>query len=113
VTYINRRLQYARLLEKMFVAILFMALATPISAALADRVGRRPVLLISAVAAAAVGLMMPALLAQGPAGVLAFLSLALGAMGLTFAPLGAATRPAHDDCRSSPRSAMWLVPLNR
>ena len=33
--------------------------------------------------------MMPALLAQGPGGVLAFLSLALGAMGLTFAPLGA------------------------
>jgi MFS family permease len=33
--------------------------------------------------------MMPALLAQGPGGVLAFLSLALGVMGLTFAPLGA------------------------
>jgi MFS family permease len=46
-------------------------------------------LLVSAVIAAAVGLMMPALLAQGPGGVLAFLSLALGAMGLTFAPLGA------------------------
>jgi metabolite-proton symporter len=77
------------LLEMLCVAILFMAVATPVSAALADRVGRRPVLLISAVAAAAVGLAMPALLAQGPGGVLAFLSLALGAMGLTFAPLGA------------------------
>jgi metabolite-proton symporter len=77
------------LLEMLCVAILFMAVATPVSAALADRVGRRPVLLISAVAAAAVGLAMPALLARGPGGVLAFLSLALGAMGLTFAPLGA------------------------
>jgi MFS family permease len=77
------------LLQMLCVAILFMAVATPVSAALADRVGRRPVLLASAVIAAAVGLMMPALLAQGPGGVLAFLSLALGAMGLTFAPLGA------------------------
>ena len=77
------------LLEMLCVSIVFMAVATPISAALADRVGRRPVLLVSAVIAAAVGLMMPALLAQGPGGVLAFLSLALGAMGLTFAPLGA------------------------
>ena len=77
------------LLEMLCVAIVFMAVATPISAALADRVGRRPVLLASALAAAAVGLMMPTLLAQGPAGVLVFLSLALGVMGLTFAPLGA------------------------
>ena len=77
------------LLEMLCVAVVFMAVATPISAALADRVGRRPVLLVSAVIAAAVGLMMPALLAQGPGGVLAFLSLALGVMGLTFAPLGA------------------------
>jgi metabolite-proton symporter len=77
------------LLEMLCVAVVFMAVATPISAALADRVGRRPVLLVSAVIAAAVGLMMPALLAQGPGGVQAFLSLALGAMGLTFAPLGA------------------------
>src|ERR1700734_4161888 len=77
------------LLEMLCVAVVFMAVATPISAALAHRVGRRPVLLVSAVIAAAVGLMMPALLAQGPGGVLAFLSLALGVMGLTFAPLGA------------------------
>jgi hypothetical protein len=47
------------------------------------------VLLASAAAAIAVGLAMPALIAAGPAGVFAFLALALGAMGLTFAPLGA------------------------
>jgi MFS family permease len=76
-------------LEMLCVAIVFMGVATPISAWLADRFGRRPVLMTSAVLAAAVGLAMPALLAQGPAGVLVFLSAALGAMGLTFAPLGA------------------------
>ncbi len=79
----------ASFLEMLCVAIVFMAVATPISAVLADRVGRRPVLLTAAVAAFAVGLAMPALLAQGEAGVLAFLCVALGVMGLTFAPLGA------------------------
>src|SRR5208282_5261557 len=39
--------------------------------------------------AAAVGLAMPTLLEAGTIGVLAFLTLALAAMGLTFAPLGA------------------------
>ena len=78
-----------RFLEMLCVAIVFMAVATPISAALADRFGRRPVLLVSAVLAGAVGLAMPALLAQGAGGALVFLSAALGVMGLTFAPLGA------------------------
>ena len=78
-----------RFLELLCVAIMFMAVATPIAAALADRVGRRPVLLVSAVLAAAVGLAMPWLLAQGEGGALVFLSAALGTMGLTFAPLGA------------------------
>jgi metabolite-proton symporter len=70
-------------------AIVFMALATPISAALADRLGRRPVLLVSAAVAIAVGLAMPALLSGGAVGVFIFLALALGVMGFTFAPLGA------------------------
>ena len=70
-------------------AIVFMALATPISAALADRLGRRPVLMTFAVAAILVGLAMPWLMAGGAVGVFIFLALALGVMGLTFAPLGA------------------------
>jgi MFS family permease len=70
-------------------AIVFMALATPISAALADHLGRRPVLLVSAAVAIAVGLAMPALLSGGAVGAFIFLALALGVMGLTFAPLGA------------------------
>jgi len=76
-------------LAMLCVAALFMAAATPISAALADRFGRRPVLLTAAIVAAAVGQAMPTLFASGTIGVLAFLSLALAAMGLTFAPLGA------------------------
>jgi MFS family permease len=70
-------------------AIVFMALATPFSAALADRFGRRPVLMTFAVFAILVGLAMPWLMAGGYAGVFAFLALALGAMGLNFAPIGA------------------------
>ena len=76
-------------LAMLCVAALFMAAATPLSAALADRFGRRPVLLAASIVGAAVGLAMPTLLDAGTIGVLAFLSLALAAMGLTFAPLGA------------------------
>jgi metabolite-proton symporter len=79
----------ARFLELLCVAVVCMAVATPISAALADRVGRRPVLLAASLIASAVGLAMPALLGAGEAGALAFLCAALGTMGLTFAPLGA------------------------
>jgi metabolite-proton symporter len=76
-------------LAMLCVAALFMAAATPLSAALTDRIGRRPVLLAASIIAAAVGLAMPTLLDGGTIGVLTFLSLALAAMGLTFAPLGA------------------------
>jgi metabolite-proton symporter len=71
------------------VAILFMVLATPISALLADGFGRRPVLLAGSATAALLGFQLPVLLGSGSTlGVLAFLVLALYLMGLTFAPLG-------------------------
>jgi metabolite-proton symporter len=70
-------------------AVLFMALATPLSAALADRFGRRPVLLAASALAFLIGFALPSLLTGGAAETFLFLSLALGAMGLTFAPLGA------------------------
>lgn len=70
-------------------AVLFMALATPRSAALADRSGRRPALLGASTLAAPTGFALPGLLSGGAMGVLAFLSLALGVIGLTFAPIGA------------------------
>jgi MFS family permease len=72
------------------VAILFMALATPISALCADRFGRRPVLLIGSALAALSGFLLPVLLGSGStAGVMGFLALQLFLMGVTFAPLGA------------------------
>jgi MFS family permease len=76
-------------LSMLCVAVLFMAAATPLSAALADRIGRRPVLLGASALAALVGFALPELLSGGPMETLVFLSLALGVMGLTFAPLGA------------------------
>ncbi len=76
-------------LGMLCVAVVFMALATPLSAALADRFGRRPVLLGASALAALTGFAMPSLLERRRDGRLAFLSLALGVMGLTFAPLGA------------------------
>jgi metabolite-proton symporter len=76
-------------LSMLCVAVLFMALATPLSAALADRFGRRPILLGASVLAALVGFALPSLLNGGAMETLLFLSLALGVMGLTFAPLGA------------------------
>ncbi len=76
-------------LAMLCLAVVFMALATPLSAALADRFGRRPVLLGASALAALTGFALPSLLSGGAMGALAFLSLALGVMGLTFAPLGA------------------------
>jgi metabolite-proton symporter len=72
------------------IAILFMALATPIAAMLADMVGRRPVLLAGCAAAALSGLGLPRLLSTGsPFDALLFLSMELALMGFTFAPMGA------------------------
>ena len=76
-------------LAMLCLAAAFMALATPLSAALADRYGRRPVLLGASALAALVGFALPCLLSAGASGALVFLCLALGVMGLTFAPLGA------------------------
>ena len=76
-------------LAMLCVAVVFMAIATPLSAAAADRVGRKPVLIVSSALAVAVGFSLPYLLSGGAFPVLVYLCLALGVMGLTFAPLGA------------------------
>ena len=71
-------------------AVVFMALATPVSAALADRFGRRPVLIVGSLLAAISGFAMAPMLGQGNnTSVWAFLSLELGLMGFVFAPMGA------------------------
>lgn len=77
-------------LAMLCFAVLFMAAATPVSAWLSDRYGRKPVLLTSGALALLSGFAMEPLLTQGStAGVVVFLSLELLLMGATFAPMGA------------------------
>ncbi len=84
-----RHIPRGTFLGLLCVAITGMAIATPVAALLADRFGRRPVLLAAMAAAALSGFLMPALLGAGVAGTLAFLVIELVLMGLTFAPMGA------------------------
>ncbi len=75
-------------LEILCLAILAMAMATPISAALADRFGRRPVLLTGSLLAILSGFLLPSLLGTST-GVLIFPILELALMGPVYAPMGA------------------------
>ncbi len=78
------------LLLMLCVAVVFMAVATPISAWLSDRFGRRPVLLVSGICAVLLGFTMHPLMADASiVSITVFLSLALFLMGATFAPMGA------------------------
>ena len=86
----TRHIPRPDVLGMLCIAAVAMAVATPVSAALADRFGRRPVLMTASVLAALSGFLMPAMLGGGtPGEVLLFLAIELGLMGLTFAPLGA------------------------
>jgi metabolite-proton symporter len=77
-------------LGMLCIAILFMTLATPISAWLSDRAGRRPVLLVSSFIVVIAGFTLAPLMASGSIWqITIFLSLALFLMGATFAPMGA------------------------
>jgi MFS family permease len=77
-------------LSMLCVAVLFMTLATPLSAWLSDRYGRRPVLLMSASVAVVLGFALAPLLSAGSVlPVTTFLILALFLMGACFAPMGA------------------------
>ena len=71
-------------------AVLFMAAATPLSAWLSDRYGRKPVLIVGCTLAILSGFAMQPLLTQGSTlSVTLFLSIELFLMGVTFAPMGA------------------------
>jgi metabolite-proton symporter len=72
------------------VAVIMMAIATPISALLSDKFGRRPVLLISSLLAIMAGFAMNRLLGDAAiVNITVLLSLLLFLMGATFAPMGA------------------------
>ncbi|UVE16768.1 MHS family MFS transporter [Pseudomonas sp. LS44] len=77
-------------LAMLCFAVLFMTLATPLSAWLSDRYGRKPVLLLGCGLAILSGFAMQPLLSQGSgAAVTLFLAIELFLMGFTFAPMGA------------------------
>jgi MFS family permease len=71
--------------------VLFLALAIPLSALWADRAGPRRVLIAADIGIILFGLLFQPLFGSGSTlGVLAFLSLGLGLMGLIYGPLGTA-----------------------
>lgn len=77
-------------LGMLCVAVLFMAVSTPLSAWAGDRYGRRPVLIVAGSAALLSGFLMETMLNSGSTlQITAFLSLELFLMGATFAPMGA------------------------
>ena len=85
-----RQIPRVDFLGLLCIAVIFMALATPISALLADRFGRRPVLMAGCLLAALSGLALPPLLGEGGTfEILLFLSMELALRGFTFAPMGA------------------------
>jgi len=72
------------------VAVVFMGLATPLSAWASDRFGRKPVLIVGILAAILSGFTMAPLLGSGQTPLVAlFLIIELFLMGVTFAPMGA------------------------
>ncbi|AMP36541.1 MULTISPECIES: MFS transporter [Ralstonia solanacearum species complex] len=72
------------------LAVVFMALATPLSAWASDRWGRKPVLIAGILAAILSGFTMAPLLGSGSTPLVAlFLIIELFLMGVTFAPMGA------------------------
>ena len=80
----------ADFLQMLCIAVLFMAVITPISAGLSDKFGRKPVLLMGCFLAMLAGFTLSPLMASGSSVLITlFLSIALLLMGTTFAPMGA------------------------
>ncbi|HVK53075.1 MAG TPA: MFS transporter [Pseudoxanthomonas sp.] len=71
------------------IGVLFFAAGIPISALYADKRGRRRAMIIASLAIIGFGLVLAPLFGSGStAGVIVFLSLGLGIMGLTYGPCG-------------------------
>jgi metabolite-proton symporter len=86
-------LGYARqdFLVLQIIGVLFFALTIPVSAAIADRRGRRAMLIAATLGIIGFGLVLGPLFGAGTtAGMLATLCIGLGLMGLTYGPLGTA-----------------------
>jgi metabolite-proton symporter len=80
----------SQFLGMLCIAIVFMAIATPLAAKAGDRYGRRPVLIAAGIAALLSGfLFAPAMQSGSTLVVMLFLSLELFIMGATYAPMGA------------------------
>lgn len=91
LTWGTTKLGYSReeFLILQTLAVLFFALTIPLSAVLADRYGRRRVMLMVTFGIALYGLLFAPLLASGNyVSVFVFLALGLGLMGMTYGPLG-------------------------
>jgi MFS family permease len=91
LSWATTRLGYSReaFLVMQMVGVLFFAATIPLSAMFADRCGSRLAMILSSVLILAFGLGFAPLFAAGSSiSVLLFLALGLGAMGLTYGPLG-------------------------
>jgi metabolite-proton symporter len=87
------QLEFARqeFLLLQIVGVLAFAATVPLSAKIAERIGRLPMLLIATFAIGAFGLLFEPLFSGGNTlDVVVFLSLGLACMGLTYGPLGTA-----------------------
>jgi metabolite-proton symporter len=87
------RLGFARetFLLLQMIGVIFFAITIPLSARLADRYGRLPMLMAASVAVIAFGLAFAPLFAEGDAvKATVFLSIGLALMGCTYGPLGTA-----------------------
>ena len=92
LSYGTKGLGYSRhtFLLMLCGAVVFMALATPLSGVLADRYGRRPVLATAMVGGGVVGLLTGPMLDSGSTAlVMLWLCAGLFFMGLVFGPIGA------------------------
>jgi len=89
----TKALHYSRqdFLVMQLIAVLALAAAIPVSALIADRIGRRNMLMIAGLIVVLFGLVFAPLFSSGNNMlVLLFLALGLAAMGLTYGPLGTA-----------------------
>ncbi|HEY0199817.1 MAG TPA: MFS transporter [Rhodanobacter sp.] len=91
LSWATSKLGYSReqFLLLQMVGVLFFAVTIPLSAMFADRRGARLAMILSTLLIIAFGIGFAPLFAAGSSGsVLLFLALGLGAMGLTYGPLG-------------------------